>query len=131
MIDRKKSFLNVTVAIFFRIIILVSTIFVRRLLIRCVGNQANGLNSLYLSLFGFLTVAELGVGEAISFCMYKPIVEGDTQRVAALFQLFRKSYFIIGGVILGLSLLMMPALPYLAKDYVDYLKTIRMEQVYG
>ena len=35
------------------------------------------LNALYLSIIGFLSVAELGVGSAITFCMYKPIVEGD------------------------------------------------------
>lgn len=117
--DKRKSFLNVTVAISFKLIILVATIFVRRFLIRYVGNEANGLNSLYLNLFGFLNVAELGIGGAITFCMYKPIVEGDKAKIAALYQLFKKSYYAIGAIIFALGLLITPFLPFLAKDYVS------------
>lgn len=116
--DKRKSFLNVTVAISFKLIILVATIFVRRFLIRYVGNEANGLNSLYLNLFGFLNVAELGIGGAITFCMYKPIVDGNKEKVAALYQLFKKSYYTIGAIIFAMGLLMIPILPYLAKDFV-------------
>ncbi|MDE6075753.1 MAG: hypothetical protein K2G26_04885, partial [Clostridia bacterium] len=80
-------------------------------------NEINGLNSLYTSLLDFLSVAELGVGSAITFCMYKPIVEGETQKVSALYGLFTKLYLIVGGIILVAGCALMPALPYLAKDY--------------
>lgn len=59
-------------------------------MIQYIGNDANGLSSLYISIIGFLTVAELGVGEAITFCMYKPIVEENQDKVAALYTLFKK-----------------------------------------
>lgn len=91
----------------------------RRFLIQYIGNDANGLCSLYMSIIGFLTVAELGVGEAITFCMYKPIVEQDSDKVAALYYLFKKLYMIIGGVILFGGIVLMPFLPSLAKDYSE------------
>ena len=80
--DKRKSIINVSVSIFFRFFMLIGSILVRRFLIQYIGNEVNGLDSLYASLIGFLSVAELGVGSAITFCMYKPIVEQDNSKVA-------------------------------------------------
>lgn len=115
--DKKRGIINVTVSIAFKILILVGAILVRRFLIKYIGNEVNGLNSLYTSIIGFLAVAELGVGSAITFCMYKPIVEGNTDKVSALYHLFTKLYLIIGGIILVAGCALIPLLPYLAADY--------------
>ena len=115
--DKKKGLLNVTISILFKIFLLAANVLVRRFLIKYIGNEINGLNSLYISILDFLSVAELGVGSAITFCMYKPIVDGDTNKVSALYGLFTKLYLIIGAIILVGGCVLMPALPYLAKDY--------------
>ncbi len=115
--DKKKSLLNVGVSIAFKIVLTVVAILARRFLIAYVGNEANGLNSLYTSLVGVLAIAELGVGSAITFCMYKPIVDGENEKVSALYRLFTKVYLIIGGVILVVGAGIAPFLRVLAKDY--------------
>ena len=115
--DKKRGMANVIVSVSFRMILLVANIVVRRFVIQYIGNEVNGLNSLYVSLLDFLSVAELGVGSAITFCMYKPIVEGQNEKVSALYGLFTKLYLIIGGIILVGGLAIMPFLKILAKDY--------------
>lgn len=115
--DKKRGIANVSVSIAFKILILIADVLVRRFLIQYIGNTINGLNSLYLSILKFLAVAELGVGSAITFCMYKPIVDGDNDKVSALYNLFTKLYLIIGGIIAVCGCAVMPALPYLARDY--------------
>jgi len=115
--DRRKGLMNVSASIASRLLLLIAAFLVRRLLIRCVGNEANGLNSLYASIIGVLSVAELGVGVAISYFMYRPIVAGDTKKVAALYGLYRRLYRVIGGVILAGGLLVMPLLPGMIGDY--------------
>ena len=117
--DKRKSIINVSVSIVFRFFMLVGSILIRRFLIQYIGNEANGLDSLYASLIGFLSVAELGVGSAITFCMYKPIVEKNDSKVAALYQLFTKTYRVIGIVMFAVGVGLIPFLPYLAKDYVE------------
>ena len=92
-LDKKKGLLNVFISVSFRIILLFAAIFVRRYLIKYVGNEVNGINSLYLSIIGFLSVAELGIGNAITFCMYRPIVEKEWDKVSALYQLLKKLYY--------------------------------------
>ena len=47
--DKKKSLLNVSVSIGFKIITMIMVIFVKRMLIQVCGNEVNGLNALYLS----------------------------------------------------------------------------------
>ena len=115
--DKRKSILNVTVSVGFRLITIIMSILVRRALIHHCGNDVNGLNSLYLSIIGILSVAELGVGSAITFCMYRPIVEGDEEKVGALYHLFRRWYLLVGSVILLCGLAITPFVHLLAKDY--------------
>ncbi len=119
IMDKKKSVLIITVSIVSRILILVTALIVRRLLISYIGNDVNGLNSLYTSIIGMLSVAELGIGSAIAFAMYHPIVENDQKSVAALYCLYRKLYRIIGLIIFCLGLVILPFLPGLISDYND------------
>ena len=115
--DKRKALLNVTVSVGFKILIMGIVIFARRILIDTCGNELNGLNALYISIIGILSVAELGVGSAITFCMYKPIVEGNNHQVSALYHLFRRIYLGIGMIVLVSGLLLTPFLKYFAKDY--------------
>ena len=117
--DKKRSIKNITVSLLFRVALLVGSLLVRRYLIRCIGNDVNGLNSLYLSILNVLSVAELGIDSSIIFCMYKPIVEGDHEKVSALYRLFTKLYIIFATIIVVCGCAVMPALPYLAKNHAS------------
>ena len=115
--DKRKSLLNISVSVSFKILSVACVILTRKVLINTCGNETVGLNALYLSIIGILSLAELGVGTAITFCMYKPIVEENHDQVSALYHLFRKLYAVIGIIVLAVGLLLIPFLPYLAKDY--------------
>lgn len=114
--DRRKSILNVTVSIFMKIVTLILALLVRQALIKYCGNPINGLYALYTSIVGFLSIVELGVGAAITFCMYRPVVEGDQDKVAALYHLFRRLYLLIGAVILLGGVLLAPFVRFLVRD---------------
>lgn len=78
-----------------------------------------GLNGLYTNILNVLSLAELGVGNAIVYSMYKPISENDTETIKSLVALYKKVYCIIGCVITVIGLALIPALPYLIKDVPD------------
>lgn len=117
--DKKRGLINVVVSIFFYLIVTIISFFTRRVLIQELGIGVSGLNSLYLSIIGFLSVAELGVGTAITFSMYEPIVKGENDKVAGLYNLFKKLYMYIGIVILLCGIILIPFLKYFAKDYTE------------
>lgn len=114
--DKRRSVLNIVVSVGFKIILTIVAVLLRSFLIRFCGNEINGLNSLYLSIIGFFAVAELGIGDAITFCMYKPIVEGRKNTITALYNLFNKTYFFVGIFVFVAGIGLSPFLPLLAKD---------------
>lgn len=115
--DKKRIFLNVGVSICSRILLLFVALLVRKMLIQYIGNDVNGLNSLYTNIIGMLAIAELGVGSAIVYSMYSPIVNGYKQKIVALYCLYRRLYQIIGFLIFGMGLIVMLFLPRLIDDY--------------
>ena len=54
------------------------------------------------------TLAEMGVGTAIVYNLYKPLAEGDHEKVSQLMNLFRTAYWTIGAAtfIIGIVLIM-------------------------
>lgn len=77
------------------------TVFIKQLNIEYLG-----INGLFSNILTILSLAELGVGTAITYMMYKPIADNDTEKIAALNNLYRQVYNCIGLfiVLVGLSL---------------------------
>ncbi len=86
---------------------------IRTIIIKKLGAEYLGLNSLFVSILQVLSLAELGFGNAIIFSMYKPIVDKDLDKLNALYLFYRKVYRIVGTVMLAAGLLIMPFLPNL------------------
>ena len=98
--------INKVVTIFFPFII-------RTIIIKYLGTEYVGLNSLFSAILNVLNFAELGIGSAIVFSMYKPIAKDDNATINALLKLYRKIYRVIGLIVLICGLTVMPFLPYL------------------
>lgn len=85
----------------------------RTVMMYTIGVEYLGLNSLFTSVLQVLNLAELGVGSAMVFSMYKPIAEDDSVTICALMKLYRTYYRVIGGIILVVGLLLTPFMPKL------------------
>lgn len=104
---------NIIWGILNKIISLGLPFIIRTIMIYTMGMQYVGLGSLFTSVLQVLSFAELGVGSALVFSMYKPIADGNDDKVCALLNFYRKIYRVIGCVILALGLVMLPFLKYL------------------
>ena len=116
-IERTK---NASRNIFFGVILKIYQIFVpflmRTAMIYLMGVQYLGLNSLFTSILQVLNLAELGVGSAMVYSMYKPIAEDDETAICALMKLYRTYYRVIGLVIAVVGCALTPFIPYLIKS---------------
>jgi O-antigen/teichoic acid export membrane protein len=88
----------------------------RTAMIYLMGVQYLGLDSLFVSVLQVLNLAELGVGAAMVYGMYKPIVDDDTVVICALMKLYRTYYRIIGAVIAVVGFALSPFIPMLIKS---------------
>ena len=88
---------------------------IRSVMLHYLGTEYLGLNGLFKSLLSFLNLAELGVGSAMVFSMYRPIAEDDTKTICSLLRLYRTLYRIIGIIIAAAGLVLLPVLRNLIK----------------
>lgn len=115
----EKALYNILFSIASNVLILILKFFNRTILLWTLGEEYLGISGLFSSIFSILDLAELGIGTAITFSMYKPLAEKDKEKVKSLMQLYKKSYIMIGIVILGIGILLFPILPYIIKDKAE------------
>lgn len=101
-----KSLRNSVVALLIFAINLILQFFSRKIFIDYLGTEVLGLNTTATSLFQFLNLAELGVGTAITYALYRPLETKDYNAVNEIVSvqgwLYRKiaTVVIVGCIIL-------------------------------
>ncbi len=98
---------------------IISSVFVfcvRHFFVKCLDTQILGLEGLFANLLGIFSLADLGLGNAIAFSLYKPIHDGDRKLLNAIMNLYRKLYLSLGVVIFLLSAATAPFLWIMTKD---------------
>jgi hypothetical protein len=71
----------------------------RTIFIYILGVEYLGVTGLFTNILSFLNISELGIGTAIVYSLYKPLVQKDIKIIQATMNLLRKAYFYIGFVI--------------------------------
>ena len=111
-----NSIRNIKYAIFGQGIGIIISFFSRMVFVRILSAEYLGLNGLFTNILSILSLAELGVGPAIVYSMYKPLAEKNEYKLKALMSLYRKAYITIGIVIAVIGLTFTPFLDFFIKD---------------
>lgn len=122
----RNSVRNLSYAIVGQIIGFVISFIARIFFIRVLGREYLGLNGLFTNILTILSLAELGVGEAITFSLYKPLAENDIKKCTMLMQVYKKVYTIIGCAILVIGVSLTPFLHLIIKNMpnIPYIELI-------
>ena len=107
----KNSARNMIVSIIFNTVTIIFGIIAQRIFLKLLNTEYLGLNSLFSNILTMLSVAELGVTNAVIFSMYEPLAKNDLKTVRALMAFYRRWYWIIGVVVLTLGLCLLPFIP--------------------
>jgi len=75
-----------------------------------------GVNGLYTNILSVLSLAELGIGTAMNYSLYKPVAENNYETIKTLMQLYKKIYRIIAIIITVAGLILLPFLKFIIKD---------------
>ena len=102
-----KSIRNVKVALFFYFLNLILQFFSRKIFLYYLGSEVLGLNTTAQNLLGLLNLAELGIGSAVAYNLYKPLYDKNQNDINAIVSiqgwLYRRIAYII---IIGACVLM-------------------------
>ena len=112
---------NVTVTIIMQVVRNILAFISRTVFVYVLGAEYLGVNSLFTDVLTVLSFAELGIGNAMVFSLYKPLADKDKTKINSLMALYAKSYRIIGIIIGVLGICVIPFLKYIISD-VSYEK---------
>ena len=108
-----KSIKNSIVALSFYFIGLVLQFFSRKVFLDYLGTEILGLNTTVVNLLQFLNLAELGIGSAISFTLYKPLYSNDKKTINEIVSLHGWMYRNIAWIVIIGSAILMSCFPWI------------------
>ena len=111
---------------------MINTIFgliCRMVFTRTLSADYLGVSGLFTNILTMLSLAELGIGSAIVYALYKPLATNDKDKVASLVQFYGKCYRIIGIVVAVIGIILMPFLDLLITEQPDIKESIYL--IYG
>ena len=108
--------LNIKYSAISYIIISFIKFLVRMVFVKTLPIEYLGVNGLFTNVLAMLSLAELGIGPAIVYSLYKPLAYSDKETVKSIMHLFKKVYIAVGAVILVLGLALFPFLDSFIKD---------------
>ncbi len=90
------------------VLLIVSGLISRTIFIKLLGTTVLGYNTLFASVFGVLSVIELGIGPILNTQLYRPVARGEYKQVAAIVNLYEKVYRIVSVSIIIIGFLLVP-----------------------
>lgn len=85
----------------------------RMVFARTLSAEYLGVSGLFTNILGMLSLAELGIGSAIVYALYKPLAVGDKEKVASLVRFYGRCYRVIGCTVAAVGIALVPVLDLL------------------
>ena len=108
----QNSIKNTIVSILMSIITILIGLVTQKIFIKILGTEYLGINGLFTNILSMLAIAELGIGSAIIYSLYKPIAQNDKEKINSLIGFYKKSYRIIALIV---SIIGICVIPFLEK----------------
>lgn len=115
----KASALNLIAAWMGQLLALVVQFVSRSFFVHYLSAEYLGLSGLFSNILSMLCLAELGIGSAMTYSLYKPLAQKNVEAVKSLMRLYRNTYRIIGAVILVLGIITIPIYPLFISEIPD------------
>ena len=120
----KMTIINSASGILSKFVILAANFAIRTIFIYYLGIEYTGVSAVFSNILTILSFAELGIGSAITFALYKPIEQNDYRQLAKLMAFYRKAYFIIGSTVFAVGICLTPFLKFLINNVPDVKENI-------
>ena len=113
----RNTIYNFTSSIGGQMITILMQFIVRTVFIHTLGKSYLGIGGLFQNILSMLSLAEMGIGSAITFKLYEPVAKGDKHRISVLMKFYKTVYRCIGFAIAVIGIALIPFLPKLINDY--------------
>lgn len=98
----------------------------RMIFVRCLSQEYLGISSLFSNILSMLSLAELGIGTAIVYALYKPLAEKDEEKIASLMRVYSVAYRSIGIIVGVIGACLIPFLDYFIAEAPSIRENIKL-----
>ncbi len=111
----RYSLINIVVGLGGQMLNMLLAFVGRLIFVRYLSEEYLGVNGLFTDILGMLNLAELGIGTAMIYSLYKPVAEDDREKIISFMNLYKYLYRGVASVVLLLGLALFPFLDYFIK----------------
>lgn len=115
----ENSTKNVKIAWILQLVHILCQFFSRTVIIYVLSIEYVGLSGLFSNVLTMLSLAELGIGEAIIFSLYGPIARKNKDNIKSIMAFYKKVYILVGLFVLIAGLIITPYIDFFIKDIPD------------
>lgn len=101
----------------------------RTIFIKYLEVEYLGINGLFSEILTVLSLAELGIGSAIVYALYKPLSQNDTEKISSLMKFYKKCYIYIGIIVAIVGVAFLPFLDIIVKKPENI--SLNLNIIYG
>lgn len=111
-----KIFRNSVFSIINKLVTILLAFISRKLFIQFLSEELLGLNSLFADLLGLLNLADMGLGVAVQFDLYKPIAEKNQEKIGRILNAAKRIYNVVGTCMIAVGVILSLFIQYLIKE---------------
>jgi len=115
----KNTIRNMYMGVLGQIVTYTLTFVYRTIFIIVLSANYLGIQGLFTNVLSILSLAELGIGSAITFSLYKPLADNDEDLIYKLMKFYAKAYKFIGLIVAVLGITLIPFLDVFIKNEHD------------
>ena len=107
-----KAIKNISISLIYQVLNLILNFVLRTVFIKKLGIDILGINGLFSNILSVLSLADLGINTAMMYSLYKPLHDGDKEKISGLLNYYRKLYNRIALSISIMGFIMIPFIKY-------------------
>ena len=110
---------NTSIALFSRAAAILMGYVVRVVFTHVLSENYVGINGLFTDILNVLSLSEMGIETAISFALYKPIADGNTEAQKSIMHLYQWFYRFVAVFVAAAGICVIPFMDILIKNKPD------------
>lgn len=127
MSDRlNKLKLNTILGVIYQVSLVLVNFILPRFFLKYYGSNVNGLISSITQFLSFINLADMGIGAVVSSALYKPLADGDDEKVSSIVAYTRIFFKIVGFILIAYIIVLTFVYPIIVKGSFSVLFTVTL-----
>lgn len=128
---KRKIALNMATSLLLELVSLVCAFILPRLIITQFGSEYNGIVTSVTQFLSFVTLLRAGIGGVTRAALYKPLVDGDRQKISEICKATDRFMKRVAVIFIGLLIVFAALYPFVVRESFDWFFSFSLVLILG